>query len=260
MSTNFQFDKNWSLYPIHGDTGKSYMGINASEKVFIKINSSPFLAALSREGISPRLVWTKRTGDGDILTAQEWLDGTLLNPIEVGNRLDVVRTLQHLHQSNSLKNMLYRVGGKELYAFDFLSNYAENLPTELKNNKYLRRVFRYLEDHIPNAVELRACHGDPTHNNWLLSESGRLYLVDWDSTMLADPAIDLATILGRYVPLHDWSHWLASYGLPNDQESYERIYWYSGMNILLRVKEAFEKDDFQRMNHEILLLKQIYSY
>lgn len=260
MSTDFQFDKNWSLYPIHGDTGKAYMGINASEKVFIKKNSSPFLAALSREGISPRLVWTKRTGDGDVLTAQEWLDGHLLSPTEVGNRLDVIRTLQHLHQSDSLKNMLYRVGGQELYAFDFLSDYAQNLPEELKKNQYLMRVFRFLEDHIPNAVELRACHGDPTHNNWILAETNRLYLVDWDSTMLADPATDLGTILGRYVPLQDWPLWLASYGLGDDLESHERIYWYSGMNFLLRIKEAYLNQDFQRMNHEILLLKQTYSY
>lgn len=260
MTTDFQFDNNWSLYPIHGDTGKAYMGINASEKVFIKRNSSPFLAALSREGISPRLIWTKRTGNGDVLTAQEWLDGYLLSPTEVGNRVDVVQILQHLHRSSSLKSMLHRLGGQEKEAFDFLSDYAQKLPSELKKNNYLMRVFRYLEDHIPSSEEFSACHGDPTHNNWLLSESGRLYLVDWDASMIADPAADLGTVLGRYVPYEDWPHWLESYGIADDKENLERIYWYSCIDFLLRIKQAYLQQDFQRMNHEILLLKQNYQY
>lgn len=260
MTADFQFDKNWSLQPIKGDTGRAYMGVNANDKVFIKRNSSPFLAALSREGIAPKLVWTKRTGNGDVLTAQEWLDGYLLKPEEVGNRLDVIRILQHLHQSDSLKKMLYRLGGKEKQAFDFLSAYANDLPSELNKNQYLLRVFRFLEDHIPNAVEPQACHGDPIYHNWLLSDSDRLYLVDWDSTMLADPATDLGTVLGRYVPYKDWPHWLDSYGWDHSEESLERIYWYSGMDFLQRIKQCYIQQNFKQMNLEILLLKKIYAY
>lgn len=261
MVAEFQFDKNWSLQPIKGDTGQAYMGVNdEAEKIFIKRNSSPFLAALSIEGIAPKLIWTKRTGNGDVLTAQEWLDGYLLDPLEVGQRLDVIQIMQHLHQSESLKNMLYRVGGVEKQAFDFLSAYAQDLPLELKRNHYLTRVFRYLEDHLPDAVEVQACHGDPIHHNWLLSENGRLYLVDWDATMLADPATDLGTILGRYVPFNDWPSWLESYGIKSPDKSVERIYWYSCMDFLQRIKTCYLKQDFKQMTNEILLLKQLYMY
>lgn len=67
---------------------------------------------LSREGITPKLVWTKRTGNGDTLTAQEWLEGRLLTPNEIGQRNDVIDVLYHLHHSNSLKTMLTRIGGR----------------------------------------------------------------------------------------------------------------------------------------------------
>ncbi len=258
---DFQFDKNWSLQPIKGDTGKAYMGINdEAEKVFIKRNSSPFLAALSLEGIAPKLMWTKRTGNGDVLTAQEWLDGYLLNPQDIGQRQDVIQIMQHLHQSESLKNMLYRVGGVEKQAFDFLSAYAQELPTELKRNHYLMRVFRYLEDHLPDSVEVQACHGDPIHHNWLVSDNGRLYLVDWDATMLADPAADLGAILGRYVPFDDWSQWLETYGIREPAKSIERIYWYSGMDFLQRIKISYLQQNLKQMNQEILLLKELFSY
>ena len=65
----------WKLHPIGGDTGQAYMGTKDEEKLFLKRNSSPFLAALSLEGISPKLIWTKRIGNGDVLTAQEWCNG-----------------------------------------------------------------------------------------------------------------------------------------------------------------------------------------
>lgn len=75
---DFEIDTGWKLLPVGGDTGQAYMGIRAEEKLFLKRNSSPFLAALSVEGITPRLVWTKRIGNGDVLTAQEWLNGRTL--------------------------------------------------------------------------------------------------------------------------------------------------------------------------------------
>ena len=84
---------------------KTYIGMRDEDKVFIKRNTTPMLAALSREGITPKLVWTKRTGNGDTLTAQEWLEGRLLTPNEIGQRNDVIDVLYHLHHSNSLKTI-----------------------------------------------------------------------------------------------------------------------------------------------------------
>ena len=47
------------------------MGVNNDKRLFLKRNTSPFLAALSIEEITPRLVWTKRMTSGDTLTAQD---------------------------------------------------------------------------------------------------------------------------------------------------------------------------------------------
>ena len=48
----FQLDQEWRLRPIKGDTGKTYIGMRDEDKVFIKRNTTPMLAALSREGIA----------------------------------------------------------------------------------------------------------------------------------------------------------------------------------------------------------------
>lgn len=262
MSIGFQFDKDWQLHPLEGDTGQAFMGTRSTDKVFIKRNTSPFLAALSKEGITPKLVWTRRTGSGDTITAQEWLDGNVLTSNEVGNRLDVVRILRHVHSSESLKKMLFRVGGEQVSAFDLLCQYAENLPVELKHNLYLTRVFRFLEDHLPeySTNEYCVCHGDVNHKNWLLSTEDRLYLVDWDSVMFGDPAIDVGTILGRYVPLKEWNTWLKAYGLKPTEDIMARIHWYSIMTQMLQIRRQYHKSYFKNMNQEILLLKKIFAY
>lgn len=103
---DIRIDNDWDLQPIKGDTGKAYIGIRADDKVFIKRNTTPMLAALSKEGITPKLVWTKRVGNGDTLSAQEWLEGRLLTADEIGERNDVIDVLYHLHHSNSLKDIL----------------------------------------------------------------------------------------------------------------------------------------------------------
>ncbi|RSU09760.1 aminoglycoside phosphotransferase [Vagococcus acidifermentans] len=259
---DFKFDKNWRLQPIKGDTGKAYKGTKESDRAFIKRNSTPFLAALSREGLTPKLLWTKRTGNGDVLTAQEWLDGRQLTPNELRTSEAAARILHHLHHSDSLRTMLRKMGGEEKSAFDFLTDYSQQLPADIKGNHYLTRVFRFLEDHLPSfhPIYYSACHGDAIHQNWLMSEEGRLYLVDWDYSVLADPALDLGTILGQYVPMAQWESWLELYGLKPNTDIMDRVYWYSGMNLLMQIKRSHRKYELGDMNRYIALLKKIYTY
>ena len=110
---DYKMDSGWRLHPIGGDTGQAYMGTRAEERVFLKRNSSPFLAALSVEGITPRLIWTKRVGNGDVLTAQEWLNGRELNPDEMKGKTvrDILHRIHHssAHALHSVHACLDRV-------------------------------------------------------------------------------------------------------------------------------------------------------
>ena len=166
----FQLDKDWRLQPIKGATGQTYMGIKETEKVFIKRNTSPLLAALSKEGLAPKMIWTKRTANGDVLTAQEWLEGRLLHADEIGKRNDVIDVLYQLHHSNLLKDMLKKIGGEVCTPLTMLKEYKRQLPKELKRNSYLKEVITYLYNHLPEYPETSyvAVHGDVNHRNWLV--------------------------------------------------------------------------------------------
>ena len=72
--------KRVELIPAGGVTGDAYIAQNGQQKLFLKRNTSPFLAVLSAEGIVPKLLWTRRVTNGDVISAQKWLPGQKLRP------------------------------------------------------------------------------------------------------------------------------------------------------------------------------------
>ena len=58
----------WTLDSAGGASGEAYMAEQDGQKLFLKRNSNPFIAALSAEGIVPKLVWTKRIETGEVVT------------------------------------------------------------------------------------------------------------------------------------------------------------------------------------------------
>lgn len=257
---DFQLDHGWMMSPVKGATGKTYIGIKENHRIFIKRNTTPMLAALSREGITPKLVWTRRAGNGDILTAQEWLEGRELTPEEAGSRNDVIDVLYHLHHSNSLKVMLQRIGGKTATPESLLEDLEENLPEVFTTNTFLQSVWAYLKRNLPgfDLESASVVHGDVNHRNWLVSKN-YLYLVDWDSVVLADPSFDIGTILGNYVPLSRWSNWLTAYGLQISDENLEVIHWYATLSVAREIRWLTNQNDQKRVKQKIIQLKRFFS-
>lgn len=257
---NFDLDTGWQIRPAGGNTGAAFIGTRASEKIFLKRNASPFLAALSMEGITPRLIWTKRVPTGDVLTAQEWLNGRTLTRQEM-SQASVAQLLAKVHHSDILKRMLKKVGGRPVYSDHFLQQYYLNLSSDLRGHPLLKQVLQYLIQNKPMVKpdQLEVCHGDLNHKNWLLSDQHRLYLVDWDDAMFADAAFDLSTILCQYVPQSQWHQWLAAYGTQPTDEMIGRIEWYGYLNLLLLVKGFYQQQRYHEMNQAIIQLKQLFE-
>ena len=40
-------------------------------------NTTPILAGLAKEQIAPQLLWSRRLPDGNVMSAQEWLNGEI---------------------------------------------------------------------------------------------------------------------------------------------------------------------------------------
>ncbi|GGE55174.1 phosphotransferase [Pullulanibacillus camelliae] len=222
----------WVISPAGGVTGEAYIAQSPDNKIFIKRNSSPFLAVLSAEGIVPKLLWTKRLANGDVITAQKCLEARELTVQEMGSRR-VARLLKKIHGSEPLVFMLAKLGKEALTTKSILLD----LMTERKRHPLdpaIQEALSFLKQ-TALAVEhpvKRVCHSDINHNNWLLDEDDQLYLIDWDQAVIADPALDLGMTLYGYVEEPRWGEWLTDYGYPLTTHLRLRMHWYMLANTI----------------------------
>jgi thiamine kinase-like enzyme len=226
----------WKITPAGGATGDAYFAKCDGQELFLKRNSSPFLAVLSAEGIVPKLVWTRRMENGDVITAQHRLIGRELKPMDM-NGQNVAELLHKIHRSKELLDMLKRLGKQPLTPNSLIEDIQQAVVFERLEQPEITQAVELLLLQLPDVQcdEQVVCHCDVNHNNWLISENNQLYLIDWDGAMIADPAIDVGILLYWYIDEADWKEWLTSYGLELNEHLKTRMYWY----VLLQALTSF---------------------
>ncbi|MGN5649296.1 phosphotransferase [Bacillus sp. Brlt_9] len=229
--------KEWSLVPAGGVTGDAYIAQNGQQKLFLKRNTSPFLAVLSAEGIVPKLLWTRRVTNGDVISAQKWLPGQKLEPEDM--KLErVAKLLKKIHSSKALVQMIQRLGKQPLHAQELLQQLQLVLRGDIRDDETIQQGLQYLMDSLKDIEynEFVVCHCDVNHNNWLLSDEDELFLIDWDGAVIADPALDLGMLLYWYIPRHEWSEWLGYYDIEMDELLLKRMRWYVIAQTILSIQ------------------------
>ena len=219
----------WLIKSAGGSSGEAYYAQSKQKRLFLKRNSSPFLAVLSAQGIVPKLIWTKRLENGDVITAQEWLDGREMQP-EVIYHPKVAELLGRIHHSAELLDMLTRMGKTPLSPIT-LYDEIEQLVLEndhMHTDPVINQGLTWMKRKLSKLVHIKpvVCHCDLNHNNWLITNRGRLYLIDWDNAEIADPALDLAMLFSSYIEDDEWEKWLENYGVVGNRSLYLRIHWY----------------------------------
>lgn len=247
--------QDWEITPAGGETGEAFFAQNNGQKLFLKRNSSPFLAVLSAEGIVPKLVWTKRFENGDVFTAQQWLIGREFSQSDMTDDR-VVMLLKKIHTSKPLLEMLKRLGKTTLMPNMIFAVIKAELDEKLTGNTTITKSIAFLEKNLPNikSEEEVVCHCDVNHNNWLLSEDNQLYLIDWDGAMIADPAIDLGMLLHWYIPKSDWKEWLEKYGFELTDNLMLRMKWYVVAQTLNSIQWYKKKSRYHEMEKWIQFL------
>ncbi len=250
----------WEISPAGGQTGEAYSAINQDKRLFLKRNSSPFLAVLSAEGIVPKLVWTRRLENGDVITAQHWVSSRELKPSDM-NMESVAKLLKKIHHSKELLDMLTRLGKEPLDPKMILDDIQSQLSPELFQLELIQNALQYLKRELPNMHyrEKVVCHCDLNHNNWLLSNEDELFLIDWDGAMIADPAIDIGMLLYWYIPKDEWKAWLDTYGLPLTDSLKQRMHWYVIAQTILSIHWYTQKNIEKESSSWLQYLKGLLS-
>ncbi|QQK81195.1 phosphotransferase family protein [Salicibibacter cibi] len=219
--------RDWELETAGGSTGEAFSAKDGEQKLFLKCNSSPFLAVLSAEGIVPKLLWTKRIANGDVITAQRWVNGRKLKPMEM-KQPEVAALLGRIHRSTELLDMLKRIEAEVMTPEVLLQRLCTYSLHADQQSPILFKAFEFLKArksavYYDNFV---VCHCDMNHNNWIMDEEEGLFLVDWDGASVADPALDLSILLYWYVPKQEWHEWLEAYELDLNDQLLGRMHWY----------------------------------
>lgn len=251
----------WNITPAGGQTGEAYIARSGEQKLFLKRNSSPFLAVLSAEGIVPRLLWTKRLENGDVITAQQWLKGRELRANEMKSG-SVARLLRKIHKSEALLEMLKRLGKKALTPYVILDQIAERKQNIVeRDRKAIDKALSFLHGTV-GQIQFSSrvvCHCDVNHNNWLLGADDHLYLIDWDNAVVADPALDLGTLLYEYVEKSRWRIWLEQYGLDMDENFRLRMHWYTMAQVVMFMlwhRKRGDRKEAERLHQRLLRLNR----
>lgn len=238
----------WEIIPAGGATGDAYFAKFKDRRLFLKRNSSPFLAVLSAEGIVPKLVWTRRMENGDVITAQHWLNGRELKPVDM-NSEKVTQLLSKIHHSKELLGMLKRLGKTPLLPEQVLTDIYTQVDKTMISHPTIQKSIRYLQKELPYIRTDRyvVCHCDVNHNNWLLGEDEQLYLIDWDGAMIADPAIDIGLLLYWYIRPSEWEKWLKDYGVELTESLERRMKWYVVSQTILLIHWYRTKKEEEEM-------------
>jgi len=251
--------KEWEITPAGGATGDAYLAEYEGRKLFLKRNSSPFLAVLSAEGIVPKLVWTKRMENGDVVTAQQWLNARELKPHDMVSE-QVANLLRKIHHSKELLAMMKRLGKTPLLPTMMIDDLKCSITVDvLRAYPIVQQALKLLEEALPsvNYEDFVVCHCDINHNNWLLTEDEQLYLIDWDGAMIADPAIDIGMLLYSYIPRDQWKKWLEIYGLDLTDCLEIRMKWYVIAQVLFSFLWHKQKGDKKEMQRSLHFLEQV---
>lgn len=253
-------DDEWTIVPAGGLTGDAYVAEKNNKRLFLKRNSSPFLAVLSAEGIVPKLIWTKRLKNGDVITAQEWLEGRKLEPEEM-QKEQVAHILHKIHHSSELLHMLMRLGKRPVTAEASLFNLKNILKanTLIIKNDVISEALEHLNKLLYATKQQKhvVCHCDLNHNNLIVTNENKLYLVDWDNATIADPIIDFGLLLKLYIPKSNWETWLKKYGITKNKQLLKRMYWYLIIDTIQYFLWHTERNEYSKANDRLNDLQEL---
>lgn len=252
--------KGWEIMPAGGATGEAFYAKYQEQSLFLKRNSSPFLAVLSAEGIVPKLVWTKRLENGDTITAQQWVEGRELKPYEMEEER-VARMLKKIHDSKPLLTMLQRLGLESMEPESMLHDLKSGAKGEWPDTPGVLDALEFLKREQPNVAyeDCVVCHGDINHNNWLLSNENELFLIDWDGPLIGDPAMDIGMLLYAYIPPENWGRWLRQYGTEMTASLSLRMKWHTIYQAIVMICWHKEKGRYEEMQHWLDFLQSVHG-
>jgi thiamine kinase-like enzyme len=250
-------DLPWAVELPPGGTGKeSYFARHEGRSHFIKLGVQvERYRILAELGLSPRIVASGQLADGTPVLVQERVPGRMPSRKDFRENWQAfAAALRLVHASRPLQSSL-TARSSARYA-DLGRECLEAVAARWEAHRArvpeaAGEVDRRLDDLRLQVSRFRgeglvASHNDVCNGNWLLADDGRLYLLDYDSMTLDDPAQDLGAILWWYYPPEMRADFIRASGVDDGPEFRLRMQVRMAihcLNILLPRPGSFDRFD-----------------
>ena len=251
----------WHIQKTSYGTGQeSYLVAAGGHSYFVKLGAQiERYRVMSDLGLSPKVVATGVLDDGTSILIQQQVHGRAPTRADFQQYYrKFARSLNLTHNCAALMRVLpprtsdqYKhVGMQSLGEIQKRwQKYQAKVP---QYAPYINAKIRNLEDEVGQfpGGGLVASHNDVCNGNWLVSlQDEKIYLLDYESMSLEDPALDLGAILWWYYPPKMRAEFLTIAGYSDDDALRHRMrvrMAIHNLNIMVPREHSFDRFSLQR--------------
>ena len=240
--------------PPHGTGNETYFAESSEQAYFVKLGAKTDRYRVMAElGLSPQVIATGQLEDGTSILVQQRVEGKHPSRRDFQRHLrKFAESIKRTHQSESLKqilpersSVLYKDVGLEILGEveQRWKKFEAEVPACAQ---YVNEKITYLKAKVGQfpGGGLVASHNDICNGNWLVSRDDELYLLDYESMAMDDPALDVGAILWWYYPPEMRTEFLEIAGYANDENFQNRMrirMAIHNLNIILPREKSFDQ-------------------
>lgn len=248
----------WTLaLPPSGHGQETYLAnVDTVPRAFVKVGAAVARALVMADlDLTPAVLAHGTLADGNTVLAHAYVAGRRPRPADLRARLDeTAGMIGRMHASGALLASLppaatgdYRSAGERALArlrarWEAWRPRVPGAAAEV--DAALAELARWIDGFTNSG--LVASHNDINNSNWILADTGRLYLVDLEMMAPEDPACDLGAFLWWYFPPEARGRFLAVAGYADVPALRERMRARQALHslaILLPRQGSFDRFD-----------------
>jgi thiamine kinase-like enzyme len=246
----------WSFSLPRGSGMESYLAKGNGQSYFVKVGvQAERYVAMAEIGLTPPVLLYGQLDNGLSVIVQPFIAGRRPSQLDYWDQLmEVAGLIDKMHHHPRIKKVLPAVSSNfhkdaGLRALDRLRQKWEHhkLQVPLVTN-FVDNGLDCLSQQINtfSGEGLVASHRDICNANWLFASDGKIYVLDFESMAMDDPALDMGALLWWYYPPELRQRFLDVAGYRYDDEFKFRMRVRMAMHCLditLPRERSFDKFD-----------------
>jgi thiamine kinase-like enzyme len=209
LQKNFSID-DWRFSLPHGSGVESYFAQGNGQGYFVKVGvQAERYLAMAEIGLTPSVLVDGQLDNGLSVIVQPFMAGRRPSRLDYWDQLtEVAGLIRKMYPHPRIKKVLQAVSSNfykdaGLLALNRLrqkwEHYKVQVPTVAE---FVDNSFEYLTEQVNlfSGEGLVVSHGDICNANWLFASDGKIYVLDFESMAMDDPALDMGALLWWYYP------------------------------------------------------------